>query len=325
MKTIELPNGSTLPSVGLGFWKVSAEDAPQTVSAAIDAGYRHLDSAADYGNEAAVGEGIAQAINSGKCTREDLWVTSKLWNTDHRAEHVKPALERTLKDLQLNYLDLYMIHFPIALEYVDPAHRYPAEWFFNPDDPQPSMQPAKVSIYETWRAMEELVEAGLVKNIGVCNFGVSLLRDLLSYAEIPPAVLQVELHPRLTQPKLLRFCSENAITVTGFSPLGALSYVDIDMAQREDSILEHQLVRTIADRLQRSAAQVVLRWAIQRGTAIIPKTTRPERLRENMALFDFELSSSDMADIDSLNENRRFNDPGEFCEAAFNTFFPIYE
>ncbi|MEM8498008.1 MAG: aldo/keto reductase [Pseudomonadota bacterium] len=325
MNNIELSKGTSLPQVGLGFWKVSPEDAAQTVIAAIDAGYRHLDSAADYGNEAAVGEGIVQAIRAGQCSREELWVTSKLWNTDHKAEHVRPALERTLRDLQLDYLDLYMIHFPIALEYVDPAQRYPAEWFFEPSDPKPAMKPAKVPIYETWRAMEELVDAGLVKHIGVCNFGVSLLRDLLNYARIPPAVLQVELHPRLSQQKLLRFCADNDIGVTGFSPLGALSYVDIDMAQRDDSVLELEVIRTIASRAQRSPAQVVLRWAIQRGTAIIPKTTRPERLRENLALFDFELSEEEMKAIDSLNEDRRFNDPGHFCEAAFNTFFPIYE
>ncbi len=325
MTTINLSDGSTLPAVGLGLWKIDLSDASQAVVDAVSAGYRHLDSATDYGNEAAVGDGIHRALRDGICRRDDLWVTSKLWNTDHRAEHVRPALERNLRDLQVDYLDLYLIHFPIALEYVDPTVRYPAEWLHDPGAESPKMQPAKVPISETWQAMEELVDAGLVKNIGVCNFGVSLLRDLLSYARIPPAMLQVELHPYLTQEKLLRFCAAADIAVTGFSPLGALSYVPLDMADATDSVLEQAVVKQAAQRLGRTPAQVVLRWGIQRGTAIIPKTTRPERLQENLALFDFALSAEEMTAISALNQYRRFNDPGNFCEAAFDTFFPIYE
>src|SRR4051812_8066221 len=215
--TLKLHTGDKLPSIGLGLWKVDKPDAPGLVQEAARVGYRHFDCASDYGNEAEVGTGLKQVLN-GVCSRDQLWVTSKLWNTNHAPQHVRPACERSLRDLGLDYLDLYLIHFPIALEYVPPDVRYPAGWFADPDAAEPRMKPAKVPIADTWRAMEKLVSAGLVRNIGVCNFGVSLLRDLLSYAEIPPAVLQVEMHPYLTQDKLVRFCGEQEIAVTAFSP-----------------------------------------------------------------------------------------------------------
>jgi D-xylose reductase len=322
---MQLRSSDALPAVGLGFWKVPRDRAAGLVQDAIAAGYRHLDCACDYGNEPEVGAGLRAAIDRGLCRREELWVTSKLWNTYHAREHVRPAIERSLADLALDYLDLYLIHFPIALAYVPFETRYPPEWLFDPAAANPRMQPAKAPLRETWRAMEELVAAGLVRNIGVCNFGVSLLRDLLSYATIPPAVLQVELHPYLKQEKLVRFCRENDIAVTGFSPLGAGSYVSLGMAQPGESVLEEPVVQAAAQQHDKTPAQVVLRWAIQRGTAVVPKTIHPDRLRENIALFDFELSAAEMQAIAALDRGRRFNDPGVFCEAAFNTFFPIFE
>jgi D-xylose reductase len=187
------------------------------------------------------------------------------------------------------------------------------------------MEPATEPIAQTWWAMEDLLRAGLVRNIGVCNFNVSLLRDMFSYGGSAPAVLQVELHPYLAQEKLLRFCREHSIAVTAFSPLGAMSYFSIGMADKGESVLDQQVVRDAAARHRKSPAQIVLRWGVQRGTAVIPKTTRLERLRENLAVFDFELGPDEMAAITRLDRNRRFNDPGVFCEKAFNTFFPIYE
>ena len=323
--TITLASGGKLPLVGLGFWKVDKAVAPGLVQQAVRAGYRHLDCACDYGNEAEVGQGIESVLRDGDCKREDLWVTSKLWNTYHAPQHVRPALERSLRDLQLDYLDLYLVHFPIAQEFIPFEQRYPPGWFFDPDRPELGMKAAKVPLADTWRAMEGLVTAGLVRNIGVCNYNVALLRDLLSQAKIRPAVLQVELHPYLTQEKVLRFCSQEGIAVTGFSPLGAVSYVPIGMAEQNESVLDEPVVRSAAERHRKTAAQVVLRWGVQRGTAIVPKTSRAERLRENLVIFDFELSADEMAAISALNRNRRFNDPGDFCEKAFNTFFPIYE
>jgi D-xylose reductase len=322
---IKLISGDQLPTVGLGFWKVPRDAAAALTVEAIRAGYRHLDCACDYGNEAEVGAGIRAAIEQGLCRREELWITSKLWNTYHSRQHVRPALERSLRDLGLDYLDLYLIHFPIALRFVPFHMSYPPEWIFDPAAAQPRMEPVHVPIAETWGAMEALEEAGLIRNIGVCNFGCSLLRDLRSYAKVRPAVLQVELHPYLAQEKLLRFCRESHIAVTAFSPLGAQSYFSLGMAQPNESVLEQRAVRLAAQRHGKTPAQIVLRWGVQRGTAIVPKTTRPERLRENLAIFDFELSAHEMREISNLDRGRRFNDPGVFCEGTFGTFFPIYE
>jgi D-xylose reductase len=324
-KSFKIASGDNLPAVGLGLWKVERERAAATIEVAVQCGYRHFDCACDYGNEAEVGEDLQRVLQSGTCRREELWVTSKLWNTYHAAEHVRPAAERSLADLQLDYLDLYLIHFPLAHKFVPFEMRYPPGWFHNPDAPSPRVELARVPIAETWQAMEELVRGGLVRNIGICNFNTSLLRDLLSYAEILPVVLQVEMHPYLAQEKLLRFCQEQNIVVTAFSPLGPASYLSLGMASPEDSCLEQPVVREAARRHGKTPAQILLRWGVERGTAVIPKTTRPERLRENLDIFDFELSADEMKAIAALDRHRRFNDPGVFGEKAFNTFLPIYE
>jgi D-xylose reductase len=317
--------GQQMPAVGLGLWKIDPQDVAQAVYQAIEAGYRHLDSAADYGNEKQVGEGIARAIADGLCSRDELWVTSKLWNTYHRREHVEAACRKSLDDLGLDYFDLYLVHFPIALSYVDFNDRYPPEWLFDPAAENPGMQLDAVPLSETWGAMEQLVQNGLARQIGVCNYSASLLHDLMSYARIKPAMLQIESHPYLTQEALLRTAQQYNIAVTAFSPLGALSYVSIDMASANDSVLTEPVVVAAAQRAGVTAAQVVLRWGIQRGTAVIPKTSNPQRLVENLALSQFSLEDDEMAAISALNQNRRFNDPGHFCEAAFNTFHSIYD
>lgn len=323
--TRTLSPGNEMPVLGLGLWKIDKDRVADVVVAAIKAGYRHLDSACDYGNEKAVGVGIKRAIEQGLCTREDLWVTSKLWNTYHHPDHVVMAIDQSLHDLGLDYLDLYLVHFPIALEFVPFELRYPPEWVHDPDSDFPMLKPAAVSLQDTWQAMETLVDAGLASNIGVCNYNISLVRDLLNYARIPPAVLQIESHPYLTQETLLRFCYEQDIAVTAFSPLGASSYLELGMAQSSESVLEQAVVQTIAESVGKTPAQVVLRWGLQRGTSIIPKSSKPERLMENADVFDFQLSAAEMAQISKLNLNHRFNDPGVFAEQAFNTFFPIFE
>ena len=314
-----------MPSIGLGLWKIDKADTREAVYQAVKAGYRHLDSAADYGNELEVGAGINRVLEAGLCSRDELWVTSKLWNTFHRPEHVVSACRRSLAELQVDYLDLYLIHFPISLKYVDFDTRYPPEWFFDPAAANPAMEIDPVPLSETWAAMESLVDAGLVKNIGVCNYNSALLHDLMAYARIKPAMLQIESHPYLTQERLIRLAGDYKLPVTAFSPLGALSYLALDMATENESVLLQEPVLKAASRLNRTPAQVVLRWGIQRGTAIIPKTSKPHRLAENLALFDFDLSDDEMQSISALNLNRRFNDPAVFCDLAFNTFYPIYD
>jgi diketogulonate reductase-like aldo/keto reductase len=314
-----------MPPVGFGLWKIPKEDTAGAVVEAIRAGYRHFDSAADYANEAESGEGFARAIAEGLVTREELWITSKLWNTFHAPEHVEEACRKTLADLQVDCLDLYLIHFPIALKYVPIEERYPPEWLYNPDAAEPEMRPAPVPLYQTWHAMEALVEKGLVNRIGVCNYNTGLIHDLMSYATIKPSHLQIESHPYLTQEKLFRCARDYDIDVTAFSPLGAQSYFELNMAEQGESLLGAAPVMVAAQAHGKSPAQVLLKWGVQRGTSIIPKTTKPERMRENLAIDDFELSAVEMAAISALNQDRRFNDPGVFAEAAFGRFHPIYD
>ena len=317
------PNKIT--DIGLGLWKIPNDQCADTVYKAIELGYRHLDSACDYGNEIEVGQGINKALANGLCTRDDLSITSKLWNTYHRREHVKPALEKILSDLKLDYLDTFLIHFPIAQAFVPFEKRYPPEWFYDPEAENPAMKLAPVPLAETWQAMEELVHQGLVKQIGVCNYNSGLLHDLMSYASIQPAQLQIECHPYLTQQSLLRLAKDYGMSVTAFSPFGALSYVELGMAAAEESVLLQDIVIQCAEKYTKTPAQIVLRWGVQRGCSVITKTTKVERLKENLDVFNFNLTEQEMEAISGLNKNRRFNDPGKFCEAAFNTFYPIYD
>ena len=324
-RVLTLTDGGKFPAVGLGTWKLPKPAAPQLVHEAIRIGYRHLDCACDYGNEAEVGAGLAAAIAAGDCRREDIWVTSKLWNTYHEPRHVRAACERSLRDLRLSELDLYLVHFPIALAFVPFDVRYPPEWIHDPKAAHPAMKPIDVPYADTWGAMEELQRAGLVKRIGVCNLPIAMLRDVLAGCSIRPAVHQIELHPYLAQPRMLRYCAQEKIAVTAFSPLGAPSYVPLGMAQPAESVLTDPVVTKIAAAHQKSPAQIALRWGVQRGTAVIPKSQSAARLKENLAIFDFRLTAAEMDAISALDRNRRFNDPGEFCEKAFNTFFPIFD
>ena len=228
-----------IPSVGFGCWKVPKDVCENVIFRAIELGYRHIDCAADYGNEKEVGLGIRKAINAGIVKREDLWVTSKLWNTFHETEHVKPACQRSLSDLGLDYLDLYLIHFPISLKYVPFSERYPPEWFHDPNASEAKMEIIDVPVQTTWRAMEALAKEGLVKHIGLSNFNCQAIRDLLSYAEIKPAVPQVEIHPYLQQTNLVRYAQSVGIHLTAFSPMGhGASYWNDSIAAIREPIVQ---------------------------------------------------------------------------------------
>jgi D-xylose reductase len=315
----------SIPSIGFGLWKIANENCANVVYEAVKQGYRHFDSASDYGNEKGVGMGLKRAMEDGLCTREELWITSKLWNTFHHPDHVPAALQRSLEDLQLDYLDLYLIHFPIALEFVPFEERYPPEWFFAPEEINPQMKLARVPLADTWKAMENLKIKEIVKNIGVCNYSTGLLHDLMNYCQTPPDLLQIESHPYLCQENLIRLAKQYGLKVTAFSPLGSLSYVELEMAEQNESILDQEIVRVISKRLGCSPAQTVLRWGIQRGNSVVAKSVNANRMAENLASSLIELTDEDMLAITNLDRGRRFNDPGNFCEGAFNTFHPIYD
>jgi len=321
----ETVGAARIPAVGFGTWMIPQADTAAVVSAALASGYRHIDSAADYGNEVQAGAGIAAAIKAGHCRRDELWVTSKLWNTYHRKQHVRAACERSLTDLGLDYLDLYLVHFPIAMRFVDFDKRYPPGWIFDPDAAAPGIEFDRVPLAETWDAMEALQTAGLVRQIGVSNYSSALLTDLMAYARVPPSVLQIESHPLLAQPGLIRLATQYGIAVTAFSPLGAQSYIALGAVNDSNSVLRAGPVLAAASRTGRTPAQVALRWGVQRGTSVITRTTQPARMRENLALFDFELNDEEMAAIAMLDRHQRFNDPAVFCERLFGSFCTIYD
>jgi len=294
------------------------------VEKVIKLGYRHIDGACDYANEKEVGEGIKRALDAGVCKREDLFITSKLWNTFHAPEHVSAACKKSLTDLGLDYLDLYLIHFPISLKFVPFDVRYPPEWIHDPESPEKKMEFAPVPVSATWQAMEKLVETGLVKNIGLSNWNAQGLRDIFSYAKLKPSVLQIEVHPYLQCERLVSYAQSLGIVVTAFSPLGhgqsyaMLGYENV-VAIKEDVVIQ------IAKRLQVTPAQVILRWGIQRGCAVIPKSANEGRIKENLSVDGINLTEDDMEQMKSLEKKFRMNDPGHFCPLAFNTACPIWD
>ena len=322
---VTLNNGRKMPLVGFGLWKVPGGNTADLVYEAIRNGYRHFDSAADYGIEQELGEGIHRALKEGLVSREDLWITSKLWNTYHAKEHVREACLKSLRDIGIDYFDAYLIHFPLALRYVPIEERYPPGWFYDPDADHPKVEVTHIPVSETWRGMEQLYFEGLAKTIGVSNFNVQLIRELLSTCDVKPAINQVEIHPYFSQKNLVRYCRGQSIMVTAYSPLGAGSYTSLGMADASESVLEDEKVKTIASKHSKTPAQVTLKWGVQRGTAVIPKSSRTERLIENISLFDFELAEEDMETMESLNKNRRFLDPAIFLEKVFNTFCPLFD
>ena len=315
--SVVLTSGDKMPSVGFGCWKVPKDQTAELVYNAIKNGYRLIDEAALYGNEVEAGLGIRRAIEEGLVTRRDLFVTSKLAMPYHKREHVPLACERILKDLGLEYLDLFLIHWPCPYPYVDINEEYPPKLQDRAD--------ARVPIRETWEAMEDLVKRGLVRNVGVSNFGVSQIRDMLSYAKVKPAALQMELHPYHTAEKVLRFCREKGIAVTAYSSFGANSYVEMNAATADQSCLNEQCVQEIAAKHGKTAAQVVLRWAVQRGTCVIPKSSKAERQLENRDLFSFNLSDAEMAAISSLNRDLRFCDLAKLLPEEIGQHWPIFE
>nr|XP_057928932.1 aldo-keto reductase family 1 member A1-B [Doryrhamphus excisus]XP_057928933.1 aldo-keto reductase family 1 member A1-B [Doryrhamphus excisus] len=291
-----LYTGRKMPLIGLGTWKSEPGKVKQAVMWALQAGYRHIDCAAVYGNEAEIGEALQESLDHNNALRrEDVFVTSKLWNTQHHPEDVEPALLQTLKDLRLEYLDLYLIHWPNAFQRGDTHF---------PKKEDGSMLYDHVDYKLTWAAMEKLVGKGLVRAIGLSNFNSRQVDDIISVASIKPAVLQVESHPYLAQVELQAHCRARGLVMTAYSPLGSP-----DRAWKhpeEPILLDEPVIATLAKKYNRSPAQIILRWQTQRGVVTIPKSVTAARIRENIQVFDFTLEEEEMSRVTALNKNWRY-------------------
>lgn len=301
MRTLSFANGDHLPALGLGTWKSSAGAVFAAVKEALRLGYRHVDCAPIYLNEAEVGKALTEALASGLVARQDLWLTSKLWNGAHAPDQVRPALMKTLADLGVDSLDLYLIHWPVVFQ---PGVTFPRRG----EDYLPFTIDACVA---TWKALEACKSEGLIHHIGVCNFSVAKL-DALCARAIQPEMNQIELHPYLQQQAMLDFCRTHNILVTAYAPLGSGDRPAALKKNGEPTLLDNPVILKIADKHRATAAQVLLAWGLGRQTVVIPKSVNPKRLQQNLAATDLILDAQDMTDIAALDRGYRFVDGAFF-------------
>ncbi|KAF4733490.1 hypothetical protein FOZ63_020474 [Perkinsus olseni] len=307
--SVTLNNGMKMPLIGLGTYLTPDDVAPTAVVAGIKAGYRYIDTAFIYENHRGVGEGINKAIEEGIVTREELFVTTKLWLVYYRPDLVRPAVEQYLKELKLDYVDQILMHWPCPLEKHDPAKDPNWKWPKNDKgefDAMPSLK-----LIDTWRELEKCVDDGLVRSIGVSNFDTNEIDEILAMCRIKPVVDQIEVHPYFPQWRMLDYCKKHDIHVVAYAPLGSPGNMPDDGSTKYN-ILKHPDIIAVAKAHNKSPAQVCIRWNIQRGITVIPKSTKPERVIENFQVFDFELTSDEMERITNIarspeNRHRTFD------------------
>lgn len=305
MKKLEFRNGDQMPALGLGTWKSEPGAVKEAVLTAIRDGYRHIDCAAIYGNEKEVGEALRQAFEESIAQREEMWITSKLWNDSHQKDQVIPALKKTLKDLQLDYLDLYLVHWPVAFK----------SGVSFPESEKDFLSLSEVPLTETWKGMQEALDEGLARHIGVSNFKKEKIQDLIDNSDFVPEMNQVEMHPLLPQEDLVGYCQDRGIHLTAYSPLGSGDRSEKMKQDNEPTLLENEVIKEIAKKYEATPAQVLISWQLHRGVSVIPKSTNSERIQENLISVKLKLDFSDIEKINQIDYNYRFID-GSFWETG---------
>jgi alcohol dehydrogenase (NADP+) len=313
MDVLTFLNGDTMPILGLGTWRAERGLVYEAVRNAIRIGYRHIDCASIYMNEQEVGTAITDAIGNGDVTRSELWITSKLWNDSHHPDSVKPALQRQLQDLGLEYLDLYLVHWPVAFK---AGVRVPRT-------AEDLVSPEELPLSETWTAMEQCFAGGLCRHIGVSNCSERMLGELLKSCTHKPEMNQVEIHPFNPQSELVSYCHANQIHVTAYASLGSKGRPEGMIGDDEPDLLSHPVVRDIALRRGMTPAQVLLGWAMYKGIAVIPKSVRQDRLLQNFNSSSFTLKANDVAHLDNLEARIRFV-TGDFWAFPGSAYTPQY-
>uniref|UniRef100_A0A1B0B5J9 NADP-dependent oxidoreductase domain-containing protein n=1 Tax=Glossina palpalis gambiensis TaxID=67801 RepID=A0A1B0B5J9_9MUSC len=309
--TVKLNSGYEMPVLGLGTYQSKGEEAEMAVKHAIDVGYRHIDTAYFYENEAEVGKAIKEKICAGVVKREDIFLVTKLWNIHHEPQRVKGAFLKQLETIGLDYIDLYLMHLPVGYKYVD-------EETLLPRDQDDKLQLTDVDYLDTYKAMEELVKSGLVRSIGVSNFNSEQLQRILDNCCIKPVTNQVECSPALNQRKLTTFCKERDIILTAYSPLGRPN-----LTAKTPEFYFSPKTQSLANKYQKTPAQIILRYLVDIGTVPIPKSANQKRIEENLNIFDFKLTANDIEIMDSFNTGDRLV-PFNLIKAQNHKYFPFH-
>lgn len=314
MKTLKFSNNDTMHCIGLGTWKATGNEVKKAIKEALNIGFRHIDTAAVYGNEEEIGEALAEVFAEGKIKREDVFITSKLWNDAHLEGDVLPALQESLTKLQLDYLDLYLIHWPVAFKHGIGQPKKPSDFLTLEEAP----------IINTWKGLEKVKEERLVRHIGVSNFSKKKLQALLEKATLKPEVNQVELHPLLQQNELLEYCKSENIFLTAYSPLGSGDRSEGMKGENEPNLMEIPELQEIAKKVNATTAQVLIAWHAHRGCAAIPKSTSKNHIEANFQAANVVLEDDDMKKIAALDKHYRFI-TGKFFEEPSMGYVNIYD